>query len=223
MNYKTCTNPKCKKTYPATEEYFRIRKDVKNGLNSECRLCEKKKRKIRYDKDKAAGISYNKEKAAIWRAKNPDYQKKWCAANKLTMSDYYKKRYNANKEQERIRRKQWQIDNPNYFKKYYHKHKDRLRVKAILKDAKKRALKKEQMINLTKEERNKVKMIYKKSRELGVGWQVDHIIPLSRGGLHCPDNLQIVTRKYNGSKSNKLESEFRPPRSNEIYKKETLI
>ena len=220
MNYKTCTNPKCKRTYPATEKYFHTRKDVKGGLYAECKLCKNKKRKIRYDKDKAAGISYDKEKAAKWRAENPDYQKKWWAANKHTMSDYHKKRYSANKEQELIRGKQWRIDNPNYSKRYYYKNKDRMRMNAITKDAKKRALKKEQLINLTKEERSKVKIIYKKSHELGIDWQVDHIIPLSRGGLHSPDNLQIVTQKYNGSKSNKLESEFRSPRPCEIYKVE---
>jgi 5-methylcytosine-specific restriction endonuclease McrA len=105
-------------------------------------------------------------------------------------------------------------------KEYYHKNRDYMRMKAVTKDIKKRALKKEQLANLTEEEKNKVKMIYKKSHELSVGWQVDHIIPLSRGGLHYPDNLQIVTRKYNGQKSNKLESEFRSPRPCEIYKVE---
>lgn len=35
-------------------------------------------------------------------------------------------------------------------------------------------------------------------------WEVDHIIPLSKGGLHEPGNLQVITRKANRDKGDKL-------------------
>lgn len=36
----------------------------------------------------------------------------------------------------------------------------------------------------------------------------DHIVPLSRGGKHCVDNLRIACRKCNLAKSDMTEEEF---------------
>tara|TARA_R110000764_G_C10815989_1_gene360967 strand:+ start:372 stop:569 length:198 start_codon:yes stop_codon:yes gene_type:complete len=36
------------------------------------------------------------------------------------------------------------------------------------------------------------------------GYEVDHIIPISKGGLHHQDNLQYLTPDENKRKSNKL-------------------
>lgn len=37
-----------------------------------------------------------------------------------------------------------------------------------------------------------------------VGYEVDHIIPVSKGGLHTLTNLQYLTQTDNRQKSNKL-------------------
>jgi 5-methylcytosine-specific restriction endonuclease McrA len=36
----------------------------------------------------------------------------------------------------------------------------------------------------------------------GFGWEVDHIVPLSLGGSHTPNNLQVVPQKWNRVKKN---------------------
>ena len=36
------------------------------------------------------------------------------------------------------------------------------------------------------------------------GYEVDHIIPISKGGLHCLYNLQYLTVSENRKKSNKI-------------------
>jgi 5-methylcytosine-specific restriction endonuclease McrA len=36
----------------------------------------------------------------------------------------------------------------------------------------------------------------------GFGWDVDHIVPLSLGGSHTPNNLQVVPQKWNRVKKN---------------------
>lgn len=48
----------------------------------------------------------------------------------------------------------------------------------------------------------KIKDIYLKCPE---GHEVDHIIPISKGGLHHQDNLQYLTIHENRSKGNKLD------------------
>ena len=52
-----------------------------------------------------------------------------------------------------------------------------------------------------------VKGIYEASQRvskcLGVAFHVDHVVPISKGGQHTPENLQIVPAKWNLQKSNK--------------------
>ena len=78
------------------------------------------------------------------------------------------------------------------------------------KDAKRRARKKDQMppdADLTA-----IKLIYKQCVEIteqtGVPHEVDHIIPLSKGGLHHQDNLQIITRDENRKKGDKIYGDY---------------
>ena len=41
------------------------------------------------------------------------------------------------------------------------------------------------------------------SCETGLPHEVDHIIPICKGGLHHPDNLQILTMEENRKKGGK--------------------
>ena len=62
-------------------------------------------------------------------------------------------------------------------------------------------------IHLTDGEQMFVNEYYKVASELtaaGTKHHVDHIIPLSKGGLHAPWNLQVLTATENLSKGSKL-------------------
>lgn len=50
--------------------------------------------------------------------------------------------------------------------------------------------------------KEKIKEIY---LNCPIGYEVDHIIPLSRGGLHHEDNLQYLLIEENRRKNNRLE------------------
>jgi 5-methylcytosine-specific restriction endonuclease McrA len=75
------------------------------------------------------------------------------------------------------------------------------------KEAKRRATLKNQTPNLNQEEVNKILTIYEEcsriSFETGIPHEVDHIIPICKGGLHHPDNLQILTMEENRKKGGK--------------------
>ena len=61
---------------------------------------------------------------------------------------------------------------------------------------------------LTEEESQRILEIYKEcariTEETGILHHVDHIHPISKGGKHHPDNLQILTAIENIRKGNKL-------------------
>jgi 5-methylcytosine-specific restriction endonuclease McrA len=120
-----------------------------------------------------------------------------------------------NKERDVIRVAKWQKNNREKYMVYNAKWQRDNSDKCNAYKAKRRAKKLNQTPDLTQEEKHQIELIYKKSQELGQDWQVDHIIPLSKGGLHHPDNLQVVTKRYNLEKRAKLN--FRLPTNKEIF------
>jgi hypothetical protein len=71
-------------------------------------------------------------------------------------------------------------------------------------NAKRRARKYGSMAELSPDERSRIDAIYRQrdvvSEWTGLKYEVDHIIPLARGGTHHPDNLQLLTEAENRSK-----------------------
>ena len=53
-----------------------------------------------------------------------------------------------------------------------------------------------------------VKLTKLRKQICGGEWHVDHIIPVSKGGLCTHDNLQVVPAYWNRSKSNKHTGQF---------------
>jgi len=45
--------------------------------------------------------------------------------------------------------------------------------------------------------------------DLCESWTIDHIVPISRGGTHWPDNIQLLCMSCNGSKGQKTMAEWR--------------
>lgn len=86
---------------------------------------------------------------------------------------------------------------PEYKKGYY-----------LMKSREYQLRKKNLSPQLTKEEQHRVELLYRWAQELPGSWHVDHIIPLSGGGVHHPDNLQLIPALQNQQKINKHPKEF---------------
>lgn len=65
---------------------------------------------------------------------------------------------------------------------------------------------------LTKKQRLSIKHKFQLAKNLrkctGENWHIDHIRPLSKGGLHTPNNLQVVPATWNLIKGNKNNHKF---------------
>lgn len=78
--------------------------------------------------------------------------------------------------------------------------------------AKRRAVEKRATpVNLSWDDKMRIKTLFEKRNmltwETGEEYHVDHIIPLSRGGSHHPDNMQVITATENFKKGSKLPGE----------------
>ncbi len=73
--------------------------------------------------------------------------------------------------------------------------------------SKRRAIVKKASTKLTFTEEQLIKQYYEHSvrlkNKLGIEFHVDHIVPLSIGGLHHPSNLQVVPARWNTRKHNR--------------------
>ncbi len=92
-------------------------------------------------------------------------------------------------EEEKAKNIQWNLDNPH---------------KAAAKTARRRSLK-NAAADPTANQAT-IAHLYSMARHLtvttGTEYEVDHIIPLSRGGLHHEDNLVVMRRDFNRAKGN---------------------
>jgi len=72
--------------------------------------------------------------------------------------------------------------------------------------AKYRASKYKTNTNMSLNMKRKIAEVYKIAQEAsittGYDWHVDHIVPLSKGGLHTLNNLQVVPATWNLEKNN---------------------
>lgn len=204
-NYKICI--KCKKEFPATKEFFH-KGDCKFGLRSVCKDCCSIYNKQHCKNNRDKNIKRSKE----WRIKNADHIKKyrkqhyeankdrlnrehkeWRIKNSTYVKEYTKQYYENNKEECNRRCKECRIKNPERVKQYQIDTRAEHNARTVRYRARK--------LNQTPPDANMelIQFYYTVAVTLA-DYQVDHIQPLNKGGLHHEDNLQLLEKGLNQKK-----------------------
>jgi hypothetical protein len=206
------------------EEFTRDSKKA-DGKNYRCKVCDK----VSYGKRKdsvcaRAKDRYNPEAKRAYYLENKDKKNQQSRQYRLDNLDKlkdYQKQYNKeNKEYVSLRGREYYSANKTkidsrtkeYLKEYCKNNKAKLAAKA----AKRRAAKLQRTPKwLSEFDLQYITHLYIQARQLtlvtGIVHEVDHIYPIlgeTVSGLHCPLNLQIITRTENRSKINKICPEY---------------
>lgn len=170
----------CKTTKPV--DNFSGLKSSKDGLQPICKVCHNAKMKAYYQ----ANPDRIKARANIYFAANRDEQNRKRRERRL-----------ANLEKERETGRQWSSKNQDKTRAYKSKY-----------NAKRRAMLFDQSIPTQDIQKLvKAQSCYYCSKSAKL--TIDHVVPLSRGGLHTLGNLVMACSSCNSSKGGKLLIEWK--------------
>lgn len=208
MTLKMCS--KCGIEFPSTTEYFRPRKDSKDGMRNQCRKCTNQENATYRDKDKdkvrQRAKKYrenNKEKIS---KKEREYREKY----RDKTSQYYldnKDRILAQRKGEGCRVDKEKKKETS--RKWLQKNRDKIQAYG----QKRRTKKKQLPHTLTGEQWVVIKGIFNnKCAYCGdeAFLEQDHFVPLSNGGAFTHNNIIPACRACNSSKKDKSFLEWYP-------------
>lgn len=167
------------------------------GLCAHCRQCKKIDSDSWYKNNKKRKA----ESVIKWRADKKDHLSKMNAAsyrrNLIENRAKRQKYHDEHKQEEKVWRQQYLKENPHLARYWVNKRRT-AKMQRIPKW-------------LIKQDWEKIEEYYEYATLLtavtGIPHEVDHIIPLQGkniSGLHCPENLQILTRSQNRSKGHRI-------------------
>ena len=207
--------PKCTKCKFEKEiSEFKKDKSKKLGRSSQCKECNNKYLAKYRSKPK------NKEKAKA-------YLKEWNKNNPDKYREYNKKSYNKNKQSHSKRMKKWNENNPNYMKEWSRKNKEKINEKRREKWSNDLTHRLKSNIRTRIYQSIKCKtensfdalgckiseyFVYLEKQfdenmnwgNYGTYWEIDHTIPLSKGGSFHYTNTTPMTISENRKKKDKI-------------------
>lgn len=206
---KQCT--KCGDVKPLSE-FFKDRQK-RDGLTSHCRTC-KRDALNKYQRNNAEkvrryksawvarrGESY-REVLRQWYQRNKDAKdaasKKWASENRARLNELARARYKKDRNAHIQSVYKWRKNNPEHFRGIDHAYRARKRAADGV-------WSKGDVIRLLERQRGRCAVCKTK---LTKSYNVDHIVPLARGGSNYPTNLQLLCKSCNSSKGCKDPIEF---------------
>lgn len=199
IHMKTCN--KCKIEQPLNN--FNKDNSRKDNLSYKCISCYKKDNLKRYDLKKDQII---------------ENSRKWNESNKIKNKLSWEKYYNKNKDKVAQRSKTWRQNNKEQYnlnqKKYREKNKILHNLRVRLNISLKKYLKENKRYNTIEylgcsiqEYALHLEKQFDKNmnwENYGIYWEVDHIVPLSKGGSPHYTNTQPMHFSENRSKGNRI-------------------
>ncbi|HKY46136.1 MAG TPA: hypothetical protein VJM50_23800 [Pyrinomonadaceae bacterium] len=158
-------------------------------------------------------LACNADRMACWRKENPDKAKavlaKWSSANPLKVRAKNAQQYAKNRAARCASAREYHRKNPEIRRKNYAQWCARNPDKVRAYCANRRSLRLA-AIPPTFGEFDRFVMqeaaaaCVRRAAMHGEPFQIDHMVPLSRGGLHCATNVQVIPRRLNLWKNNRL-------------------
>ncbi|WP_454862493.1 hypothetical protein [Paraburkholderia fungorum] len=208
---------KCLKNLEEAE--FHVRRKSADGIASICKACVRAKNKA-YKSANAARIRvYRARYYSEHRAAEMANAASFRGANKAVVKGWFKVWYEGNKDVSAVRNKKWRNENRDRLKEYRESNADRIKAYArkwrddnILKCREYLSRRRAALLGSTPQwaDQKKIEEFYFAADLLsmvtGIWHHVDHIVPLRSElvcGLHCEQNLQILSATENLRKGNR--------------------
>jgi len=146
-----------------------------------------------------------------WYEKNKEKDRAngraWYAANKEKIKKRDAERYKKNSDAIKVRVAAWRRDNTEADRAAKLAWQQKNLEKACAASAKRRAVSQKATPQWANEFfiQEMYDLARRRSASTNISWHVDHIVPLKHElvcGLHCENNLQVVTAKFNMQKQN---------------------
>lgn len=202
----------------------------------EQKIKQQQQSKKYYKNNKQKIIQYVKLYTERNIEKKKQYWREYIQKNQIKKK-LYRKKYRTEKEEKlfydgKKYRQSRKTHLRIYFRNYRQRHKEKIAAKikeyharnpGIVMEAraKNRAKRRNAAANLTNSQKRINRQIFLMARRLKqctkINWHVDHIIPISRGGLHVPSNLMPIPEKLNLWKSARVDLNFQEWTKNENF------
>lgn len=142
----------------------------------------------------------NRDSAKAWRLANPEKRRKtnakWAAANPEKVSESTARWNKENAAKKREKEAAWRASNPEKVREAKAKWARNNPDSVLAVTNMRRARLQKVEVPLANIERTIIRAFYSTARRFGEvtgdKYHVDHIRPLSKGGLHVPRNLQVL-------------------------------